>query len=606
MPSRPTVFYLADSGRETAFRINEFVGGEIRSYRELRDKGVAVHLREKFAAGVPIIGVCAAGILIRSVAPLLRDKMAEPPVLAVAEDASSIVPLLGGHRGANALAQTLSEKLESHAAITTASELAFGVALDNPPPGWRLEDQIPVKSAISSILSGAPTCVSGNADWISPLYNLPNVKRISTDEPDAPVVVFAADSAPLVYRRASFALGVGCSRYCPPDDLIGLVRATLAECGRSEFEIAGIYSIDKKSDEAAVHMLAREFKVPSRFFSAAILRAETHRLADPSARVFSEVGVHGVCEAAALAAAGPNGSLEITKRKSANATCALARIGGTDGYAGRPRGRLAIVGIGPGSASTRTAEASLALAQADEIVGYHYYLELIDIEFGGVNKRAFKIGEEERRCRYALEKAGEGLNVVLVCSGDAGIYAMGALVLELLDRVESDGGVSGAARRVQLVCVPGVSAMQAAAARAGALLGHDFCAISLSDLLTPKAEILKKIDAAATGDFVVAFYNPVSARRRTLLDLAKQILLKSRNPETPVLVARNICREDESLTYRHLADLETSDADMMTVILVGNSRSKAFRTGDTNTGVDGRLMYTPRGYGRDIRRGTVE
>ncbi|MEL6642269.1 MAG: precorrin-3B C(17)-methyltransferase, partial [Pseudomonadota bacterium] len=143
---------------------------------------------------------------------------------------------------------------------------------------------------------------------------------------------------------------------------------------------------------------------------------------------------------------------------------------------------------------------------------------------------------EEDRCRYALEQAGLGKRVALVCSGDAGIYAMGALVFELLDRGPDQMGVSDAARRVEVVCAPGVSALQAAAARAGAPLGHDFCAISLSDLLTPREDIVKRLHAAAEGDFVIAFYNPVSKRRRTLLAEARDILLAHRPADTPVLI----------------------------------------------------------------------
>jgi cobalt-precorrin 5A hydrolase/precorrin-3B C17-methyltransferase len=193
-----------------------------------------------------------------------------------------------------------------------------------------------------------------------------------------------------------------------------------------------------------------------------------------------------------------------------------------------------------------------------------------------------------------LERAGEGRNVALVCSGDAGIYAMGALVFELLDRDEAAGGVSDAARRAEVICSPGVSALQGAAARAGAPLGHDFCTISLSDLLTPREDILRRLRAAAEGDFVIAFYNPVSKTRRTLLAEARDILLEHRPSDTPVMLASNLGREGEALRYRRLEDLQVDEVDMLTVVLVGSSNSRLALLGE------GPRMFTPRGYARKI------
>ena len=235
----------------------------------------------------------------------------------------------------------------------------------------------------------------------------------------------------------------------------------------------------------------------------------------PSDAVQEEIGIPGVAEAAALAAAGPDGKLIHEKVKSANATMALALAPVTvdePSLAGRKAGRVMLIGIGPGQAEWRTPEASQMIRGADELVGYDLYIDLLGAVAAHIPRRDFKLGEEEARCRYALEAAATGKDVAVICSGDAGIYAMGALVYELLDRDETDGGVSDAARRVQVVRAPGISALQAAAARSGAILGHDFCAISLSDLLTPWEAIEKRIHAAGAGDFVVAFYNPVSKR----------------------------------------------------------------------------------------------
>ena len=208
----------------------------------------------------------------------------------------------------------------------------------------------------------------------------------------------------------------------------------------------------------------------------------------------------------------------------------------------------------------------------------------------GKEVREFALGEEELRCRVALEEAAKGQNVALICSGDAGIYAMGALVFELLDRGDEAGGVSMAARRVQVITAPGISAMQAAAARSGALLGHDFCCISLSDLLTPWEHIETRLHGAGAGDFVIAFYNPVSMRRRSQLIKARDILLSYRSGDTPVLLASNLGRPQEKLNYRTLETLDSREVDMMTVVLVGSSQSRHVDLGRADA------IYTPRGY----------
>ena len=183
--------------------------------------------------------------------------------------------------------------------------------------------------------------------------------------------------------------------------------------------------------------------------------------------------------------------------------------------------------------------------------------------------------------------------MALVCSGDAGIYAMAALVFELLDLPHGHPrAVSDAARRAELVVSPGVSALQAAAARAGAPLGHDFAALSLSDLLTPRADILRRLRAAAEGDFVLALYNPVSRARRTLLDEARAILLGHRDAATPVLLARSLGRPDESLAVRALGELRTDEVDMMTTVIVGSSNTRVVARGE------GPRLYTTRGYER--------
>jgi cobalt-precorrin 5A hydrolase / precorrin-3B C17-methyltransferase len=545
------------------------------------------HIAALFAEGTPIIGLCAAGILIRAVAPLLDDKRREPPVVAVAEDGSAAVPLLGGHRGANAIARAIASLTGGNAAITTAGELRLGLVLDEPPPGWRIADPARVKPVAAALLAGAAVALeveAGNAEWLRDAglafaSEAPHRIRV-TDR------VAGADERALVLHPPVLALGVGCERGCGVEELAALVEASLAEAKLAPQSVAAVVSIDLKCDEPAVHALAARLGVPARFFDAAMLLAETPRLAAPSAAVFRDTGCWGVAEGAALAAAGATGTLLLPKRKSARATCATARAAAPlDPLAiGRAQGRLAIIGIGPGDAAWRTAEAEAALAGASDVVGYGLYLDLLGPAIHGKARHESGLGAEAARAAMALDLAASGRSVALVSSGDAGIYGLATLVFELIERNERPGW-----GRVAVSVVPGISALQAAAARLGAPLGHDFCAISLSDLLTPWPLIERRLRAAAEGDFVLALYNPRSARRQTQLAAARDLLLRHRASETPVALARNLGRAGETVRITTLGALDPDAADMLTLVLIGSSATRVL------PGPPARL-YTPRGY----------
>ncbi len=588
------VLVLGPSGMATARRLAAALpGAEIHGRRgavegaDVSFDDTASHLRHLFRSGVAVVGVCAAGILVRCLAPVLGDKRAEPPVLAVAEDGSAVVPLLGGHHGANELARTVAGELGVIAAITTAGDVRFAVALDEPPVGWRLANPGDVKAFSARLLAGAKVRLEGDAAWLR------NSRLPFADDGELVIAVTdgerAGNETTLVYHPAVLALGIGCERGASAREALDLVHETLGDAGLSPMAVAAVVSLDLKADEAAVHAVADGLGVPARFFDAAALEAQTPRLANPSDLVFAEVGCHGVAEGAALVAAGTGGELIVPKRKSRRVTCAVVRASQSVDVTlvGRPRGHLAVVGIGPGKDGWRTPEANALVAAADDLVAYGLYTDLLGPAAAGKRRHDFALGEEEARVRTALDLAAEGRRVALICSGDAGIYAMAALVFELLDR-EAGAGWS----RVEVVVTPGISALQAAAARAGAPLGHDFCAISLSDLLTPWAAIERRVRAAAEGDFVIAFYNPVSRRRRTQLAAARDILLTRRPADTPVVLARNLGRTGETLDVVRLADLDVEAVDMLTLVLVGSSETRAVRRGDGGT-----WIYTPRGYG---------
>ncbi len=606
MAVTPVVVALSRSGQDMAHKVAALLGAPVHGRQDRVDRADAFfdnaldHVRDLFAAGTPIVGVCASGILIRSVAPLLADKTTEPAVVSVSEDGAVVVPLLGGHHGANRLAKDIAAHLSATAAVTTAGDVALGVALDEPPAGWRMGDGN-AKGVMAGLLAGQAFTMFGSAPFLESLHEAPNVTvqaARATRSVGPPPVRLVSDDNPglgLTWYPQQFVLGLGCARNADPAEMWELVSDQLDHAGIAAEAIAAVASIDLKADEPAILQCAARLGVPVRFFDAARLERETPRLANPSDVVFAEVGCHGVSEGAALAGVGADGDLVVEKSKTANCTAAFAMADAPIvEVPGRARGRLSVVGIGPGQATWRTPEVSRLVADAEELVGYGLYIDLLGPLAAGKTRSDFPLGGEEARCRYALEEAAKGKNVALVCSGDAGIYAMGALVFELLGRGPEDSGVSDAARRVDVVCSPGVSALQGAAARAGAPLGHDFCTISLSDLLTPRDDIIRRLNAAAEGDFVIAFYNPVSKTRRTLLAEARDILLQHRPADTPVMLATSLGRPEENVRYRRLEDLEVDEVDMMTVVLVGSSNSKLAALGE------GPRMYTPRGYARKI------
>jgi cobalt-precorrin 5A hydrolase / precorrin-3B C17-methyltransferase len=589
----PAVIILSDAPAEVAGKIATLTGGALHGLRKRANTAdfffdeTGPYLRNLFTSGTPLIAIMSSGALVRLLAPALSDKHAEPPVLAVAEDGSSVVPLLGGHHGANDLARKIAEMLGSHAAVTTAGDLRFGIALDAPPEGYRLVNPENAKDVMARLLAGESAVLKGAADWLAqsslPLSQDGAVELIVSDR------ARQASFQSLHFAPATLAMGIGCERGVEASEVIALAEAALNDNGMEPKALAGIFSIDLKADEAALHEAAAHFGVPLRLFDAAALEKEAPRLANPSETVFAEVGCHGVSEGAALAAAGPDGTLVVPKLKSRRSTVAISRATKVIRALekGRARGKLFVVGIGPGSDAWRSPEASAFVEASSDLVGYSLYLDLLGPLTKGKARHDFDLGAEEARVRHALELAGQGRDVALICSGDAGIYAMATLVFELIDR----GGLSDAARRVEVAVTPGISALQAAAARIGAPLGHDFCTISLSDLLTPIDDIRRRVRAAAEGDFVIAFYNPVSKKRRTQLAEARDVLLQHRPADTPVVLATNLGRECELVRVVPLGSLNVDDVDMLTVVIVGSSQSRVMKTGDGKNWV-----YTPRGY----------
>lgn len=615
----PLILVLHAEGFGLAQRLAAAIDGAmIHGYRPRLDglaidvsfDAVMVHIRRCFRAGHPLIGLCSAGILIRAVAPVLADKQIEPPVIAVADDGSAVVPLLGLHHGGAVLARRCAEVLGVASALTDIGERQFDFIAEEPPAGWRLGNAAAVRDFMATLKEGGGVFYQGEGrlpDWLA-ATRLPFMSGDA--ETDRPVIkistrrVTPAAAGPiLIYHPRRLVLGIGCERDVGARMLGDQVEAWLAGQDYAVAALAAIASLDLKAGERALHGLAERFDSPLRVFDLERLTAERSRLVTPSDIVARCVGTAGVAEAAALAGAGEGGRLIVAKHVLDRVTVALAEAPQPldPDRIGRQAGTLAVVGIGPGAADRRTDEVAGLLERADAIIGFSGYLDqLDDRDKKGKAIYGYPIGAESERVISACRLAAAGQRAVLVCSGDPGVYAMATLVFEMLDRSPelADCG------RVDVIVAPGISAMHAAAARAGAPLGHDFCAISLSDLMVPAAVIRHRLAAAAEADFVTALYNPASQRRRVLLLAAWDIFARVRAATVPVIIARRLDRADERVVVTTLEAccagglvIDGLEIDMETIILIGATTTRRC----DGHGVSRNYVYTPRGYDCAVR-----
>ncbi|MFI1091498.1 precorrin-3B C(17)-methyltransferase [Streptomyces sp. NPDC020917] len=537
------------------------------------DGPVRESLTEAFRGCDHLVVFLATGATVRLLAPLLGGKDADPGVVTVDEAHRYALALLGGHGGgANDLAADVAAVLGSEPVVTTATDATSHTALDTLP--------YPVEGAVAAVtralLDGDPVALRADPPW--PLPPLPTTAWQAPDAGQPLVWVTDETHGPredtVFVRPPSLVVGVGASRGVTSAEVLALVRAALAEAGLAEASVAALATVDAKASEAGIVEAAAHLGVELRTFPAGALAGVA--VPNPSDAPLQAVGTPSVAEAAALldargpgAATGtaPGPELLVPKRKSAMATAAVARR--------RPRGRLAVVGLGPGARDLLTPRASAELRRASVVVGLDQYVAQIrDLLRPGTRVLESGLGAEEERARTAVAEARAGHAVALIGSGDAGVYAMASPAL------------AEAADDIDVVGVPGVTAALAAAALLGAPLGHDHVSISLSDLHTPWEVIERRVRAAAESDLVVTFYNPRSRGRDWQLPKALAILAEHRAPHTPVGVVHAASRPDERAAVTTLTALDVAAVDMVTVVTVGNTATRT---------VAGR-MVTPRGY----------
>lgn len=527
----------------------ERVEGADRVYHEF-----GATLREFYQQDIPIIALCAAGIVIRTLAPLLLEKGAEPPVLAVAEDGSAVVPLLGGLGGVNVMAREIAAGLDVSAAITTSGELRFGTCLLNPPSGYTLADLELGKRFVSDLLAGQSVRIEGAAPWLAQAQ-LP-------EDPEAALSIHigSAERAPaanelMIYPRSVLVAVSGEITQVP-----SAIRTALRQANIAVQSLACLLTSEQQMANPALREAALELGVPLRFASVGGDANELARHALPDAAIVSQGN--------GLAIALASQPLDV------------AQIG-------RARGRLAVIGLGPGAAELMVPAVKAELARANDVLGYETYVRMAGPFRDDQVLHCTDNREEMQRARHAFELAAQGRSVVVVSSGDPGVFAMAAAVLEALHESSEPNWHS-----VDLEILPGVSASLATAAQAGAPLGHDFCVMSLSDNLKPWAIIEKRLDLASQADLALAFYNPISRSRPWQLGRALEIVAQHRTAETPVVLGRDIGRPGQTLRVITLGQLTPDQVDMRTMVLIGSSTTCTFPRAE-----GGQWVYTPRWYG---------
>jgi cobalt-precorrin 5A hydrolase/precorrin-3B C17-methyltransferase len=532
---------------------------------EHRHGNVVDSVRELWATAGGLVIFAATGVAVRAVGPLLSSKSSDPAVVAVDDAGRHVVSLVGGHRaGANDLTLEVSGLLGATPVISTASDLGGIPALDRL---GRFTASGDVAAVTRRWLDGAAPTVTWDAGleaWELP-FTPGDGGAVTVTDSDR-----AARRGEVLLRPGSLVLGAGASRGAGPAALREAAFGLLERTGLSVASVAAVATADIKATEPAVVELAEKWGVPLVTYPPEVLASQP--VPNPSPAVEAAVGTPSVAEAAALVAAGPRAILVGAKEVSTtrDSTVAVARRAG-------PAGHLAVVGLGPGGPGARTPDAAAAVRHAEVVIGYGPYVDQAADLLGSAQEVIRSpIGSEADRTRTALERAGGGRRVALVCSGDPGVYAMASLACEL----------APAAGGPPVTVVPGVTAALAGAAVLGAPLGHDHASVSLSDLLTPWDVIVRRLRAVAEADFVVSLYNPRSAARTRQLPEALAVLGAHRPPATPAAVLTDIGRAGQIVHRTTLAELDPAEVGMLSLVIIGSSHTRW---------ISGR-MVTPRGY----------
>ncbi|MBW3042731.1 precorrin-3B C(17)-methyltransferase [Prochlorococcus marinus] len=539
-----------------------------------------------------LIFIGSIGAVVRLISPFVRSKENDPAILVMDSQAKNVVTLLGGHKqGGDRFATELASALDADPIFTSDSFIKKRIPLDCFGEGWgwrRGGGNVDWRKLMISQSKEQKNIIfqsKGSKLWqqltaASNFSFLDNNDQIPSKNIDLYIGQETINGCS--WHPPSIIIGIGCERNTDEKMIQRAIEESFTKNGLSLLSISCIATIDKKNNEIGLLNLSKRNEWPIYFFSAHQLSKV--KVPTPSNVVMNEMGTASVAEAAALLKGSERGRL-IQKKQiyySKNdevgaVTIALVEV--KIPFAPH-KGELHLIGSGPGELEMLTSDARKALARCVAWVGYAPYLNYLDsIRRHDQVRIDSQLTFEKDRCQHALDLAKEGIRVALVSSGDSGIYGMAGLALELwLDEpVES---------RPLFQVHPGISAFQMAAAKLGAPFMNDFCSISLSDLLTPWNQIELRLNSAAQGDFVIAIFNPKSIKRNWQLKKAVDLLLEFRKPSTPVAIARQLGRPEESIEIHTLETLPFDQVDMLTILLIGNSQSF----------IKNNKFLTPRGY----------
>ncbi len=549
------------------------------------------HIQTLWTDHQGLIFCLATGAVVRLIAPLLAHKSQDPAIVVLDEPGQFVISLCSGHLGgADQLTQLLAQQIGATPILTGASNAAHLPSIDTLglPFGWQrgIGDWNAVAGAIARGETITVHQSAGSDLWQTHLPPTHTYQFVSDVESPqiwiSPSTRALSSVQPTVqWHPRVLWVGMGCERGTSKQLMEQAIRQVCEQAQLAWDAIAGIATLDLKADEIGLIELCQQANWPLQCYSPAELQAIP--VPTPSDIVNAEVGTPSVSEAAALKAAQQTTLLvtkQIIKDPVQPGAVTIAITQAEQEYIGRT-GQLFLIGTGPGALDQMTPAAQTAICQADVVIGYTLYIDLVRSLFRpGQIIEPSPITQERQRANRAIELAQWGLTVAVISSGDAGIYGMAGLVMEALQQNEWDG------QTPEVQIVPGISALQAAASQVGTPLMHDFCAISLSDLLTPWPVIEKRLETAAAADFVIALYNPRSQKRIEPLIKAQQICLQHRNPRTPVAVVRSVYRPDQTTHLGTLAELDTLPVDMFSTVLIGNATTRFHNN----------WMITPRGY----------
>ncbi|MBO8232700.1 precorrin-3B C(17)-methyltransferase [Prochlorococcus marinus str. MU1402] len=532
------------------------------------------------------IGSIAASI--RIINSFLTSKDQDPGVIVIDKKCSKIVPLIGLHQSnTQNIAYQISNLLGGEIIETNNSNDQSFLNLDSfgNQWGWKRSGNIKdwSKLVIKQSKNEEIFCkqLSGNSLWKTSesgeIINQINKKEI--EKPDSTFHVSIFENNKRNWHPPVLWIGIGCERNTSKELISNSLNNFLETGNLSKQSIAGFATIDIKKDEKAILELSEEKNLPVKFFSKEDLSKII--VPNPSNVVHKEIGTPSVAEASCLLAAGEKSKLlqekRIFKNQSGAVTIAVAE---SKNQYYPANGEIHIIGSGPGDISFLTSNAKKALSRCIVWIGYKMYLDLIKpLKRDDQVLVESKLTQERERCIKAIKLAEEGVKVALISSGESGFYGMAGLLLELLQKIKKES-------RPYFEVHPGISSVQLAAALSGAPLMNDFCSISLSDKLTPWSLIEKRIEGALIGDFVIALFNPQSIERNWQLKSVIDQCLESRPGNTPVLIARQVGRENQSKKFFTLGTIPFKEIDMLSIIIIGNSQT---------TLVD-EIFLTPRGY----------